>query len=244
MVEDLALRLATGVDIPIVECQITLHQPSIKEIGMFGESKYFLAMQCLCINKMMEMDSQDEQYKDVTNFQMFMTLLHDKKTAEQRDIVLDALSLLFPRYKIQVTPRALMFNFEKDNSIIDENNFSSLQEILRQISCLSDGAEGEFNPANEAAAEIARKLQRGRERVAAQKQQANGGKSSVFSQYLSILAVGLHIPLQNLLSMTVFQLYDLVERYTLYIDWDLYIRSRLAGGQPDNQPENWMKIIH
>nr|DAZ72865.1 MAG TPA: hypothetical protein [Caudoviricetes sp.] len=42
----------------------------------------------------------------------------------------------------------------------------------------------------------------------------------------------------------MYQLYDLVERYTLYLNWDLDIRQRLAGGTPDKPAENWMKNIH
>lgn len=30
----------------------------------------------------------------------------------------------------------------------------------------------------------------------------------------------------------------------LYVNWDLDIRSRLAGGKPESQCENWMKNIH
>lgn len=50
--------------------------------------------------------------------------------------------------------------------------------------------------------------------------------------------------LQNAMDLTMYQLYDLVERYTLYTDWDIDIRSRLAGGKPDSKPDNWMKNIH
>ena len=45
-----------------------------------------------------------------------------------------------------------------------------------------------FNPGDAKAREIAEKLMRGRQRVAAQKGQSN---TSIFSQYLSILTVGL-----------------------------------------------------
>jgi hypothetical protein len=31
------------------------------------------------------------------------------------------------------------------------------------------------------------------------------------------------------MNLTMFQLYDLVERYMAYINWDIDIRSRLAG---------------
>ena len=40
--------------------------------------------------------------------------------------------------------------------------------------------------------------------------------------------------LQDATELTMFQLYDLVERYMLYINWDMDIRCRLAGGKPDN----------
>jgi hypothetical protein len=50
--------------------------------------------------------------------------------------------------------------------------------------------------------------------------------------------------LQDAMDLTMFQLYDLIERYMLYLNWDMDIRSRLAGAKPDSQPENWMKNIH
>ena len=46
------------------------------------------------------------------------------------------------------------------------------------------------------------------------------------------------------MALPMFQLYDLVERYMLYINWDMEVRGRLAGGKPDSQPDNWMKNIH
>nr|DAF40483.1 MAG TPA: hypothetical protein [Caudoviricetes sp.]DAT10090.1 MAG TPA: hypothetical protein [Caudoviricetes sp.] len=39
-------------------------------------------------------------------------------------------------------------------------------------------------------------------------------------------------------------MYDLIERLSLYTNWDLDVRTRLAGGKPDQQPDNWMKNIH
>jgi hypothetical protein len=50
--------------------------------------------------------------------------------------------------------------------------------------------------------------------------------------------------LLDLRNLTVFQLYDLVERFMLYTNWDLDARTRLAGGKPDSKPDNWMKVIH
>jgi hypothetical protein len=52
------------------------------------------------------------------------------------------------------------------------------------------------------------------------------------------------MPLSEAMNLTMYQLYDLVERYTLYLNWDLDIRTRLAGGKPDSKPDDWMKNIH
>ena len=85
---------------------------------------------------------------------------------------------------------------------------------------------------------------RGRQRVAEQK--TNGANSaSVFSQYLSALTIGIQsMSLNDLMNLTMYQLFDLMERFQLYMAWDLDVRTRLAGGKPDTQAENWMKNIH
>ena len=127
--------------------------------------------------------------------------------------------------------------------MVDESNFEQLQEVLRQIFCinLAPMDQQAFNPAGEKAREFAQNLMRGRERVAAEKHDSD---SNIFSQYLSVLSIGLHMPLTSLTELTVFQLYDLIERFYLWMNWDLDVRSRLAGGKPDEKADNWMKNIH
>ena len=83
---------------------------------------------------------------------------------------------------------------------------------------------------------------RGRQRVAAQKGENN---DSAFGRYMSILTIGTNtMSFTDLSNLTIYQLYDIMERYTLYLNWDLDIRTRLAGGKPDSKPEDWMKAIH
>ena len=239
---DVRLALMAGTDIPVPECQLVIHQPTISEISFIGEEDFFVGVQTLCLNKTMFI--QDESVLDkVNNFQIFMTVMNDKATADKKAAVKKVLSLLLPKSTVLITPKSITVNTSKDSSMIDEENFEYLQEALKLIFCAKTGPMNQqaFNPANAKAKEIADKLMRGRQRVAQQKGELN---VSVFSQYLSILTIGLHIPITELLKTTMFQLYDLMERYTLYINWDIDIRSRLAGGKPENQPDNWMKNIH
>ena len=240
---DTRLALMCGTDFPVPECQLTIHQPRIKEIALIGETDFFSGIQCLCLNKTMFV--QDESLLATTsNFQIFMTVMSEKEAVEKKIAVQQVCTLLFPNMKVSFTPRSMIFVGENGMITLDETNFEYLQAAISSICCLKTGPmdQQSFNPANEQAKKIADKLMRGRQRVAAQKGEA---KNSLFSQYLSIITVGLNsMSLQDAMDLTMFQLYDLVERYMLYLNWDMDIRSRLAGAKPDSQPENWMKNIH
>ena len=241
---DTRLALMTGCDYPIPECQLTLHQPTIKEIGLIGENDFFTGSQCLSIYKSMFVTEDKSALDDINNFQIFMTVMRDKESMEKKHSVLQVLTLFFPKYdKVLFTPQSLLFQSKEGNVVIDENNFDFLQTAIREVTCSKSGPMDQqaFNPANDKAREIAEKLMRGRQRVAAQNGSAN---TSIFSLYLSILSVGLPMPVTDLVNCTMFQLYDLMERYSLYMNWDLDVRTRLAGGKPDSQPDNWMKNIH
>ena len=240
---DKRLALMCGTDIPVPECQIIIHQPSIKEIALIGESDFFSGIQCLCLNKSMFVKDESD-LADTSNFQIFMTIMSEKEAADKKFAVQQVCTLLFPKYKVSFTPRSIMIIGGEAPIMIDENNFEFLQAAITDICCLKTGPMDQqaFNPADAKAREIAEKLMRGRSRVAAQKGETN---ISIFSQYLSIITVGLNsMSLQNAMDLTMFQLYELVERYMLYINWDMDIRSRLAGAKPENQPDNWMKSIH
>ena len=240
---DIRLALMCGTDIPVPECQLVIHQPLIKEIALIGEREFFTGVQTFCIDKRMFV--QDKALLESTNnFQIFMTIMSEKETVDKKLAVQQVATLFFPEYKINFTPRSIIFSGKGGMITVDENNFEPLQDALTAICCLRSGPgdQQSFNPANDKAAEIARKLMRGRQIVAEQKGETN---TSIFSQYLSTLTVGLHsMSLQDLMDLTMFQLYDLVERYMLYINWDMDIRSRLAGAKPDSKPDNWMKNIH
>ena len=240
--DDIRLALMCGTDIPVPSLKGVIHQPKIKEIALIGESDFFIAVQCLNINK--DLISQDKTLiQNTNNFQIFMTIMSEKETKDKKIATQSLLTLLFPKHNILFTPRSIILQGEQ-NLTIDESNFQDLQDILKEVFCISNknNQQAGFNPANEKAREIAEKLMRGRKRVAELNGSAN---ASIFSQYLSILTVGLSsMSLQELMDLTMFQLYDLVERYQLYISWDIDIRSRLAGAKPDDKPDNWMKNIH
>lgn len=239
---DIRLALMCGIDIPVPELQVTLHQPTIKEIALIGEQDFFVAIQCLNVSKN-SLQQDKLVLQNVNNFQIFMTLMTEKETKDKKDATKSLLTLMFPKYNILFTPRSIML--QGDNPItIDESNFETLQNICKQVFCINNknNQEQGFNPGNEAARKIAEKLMRGRQRVAELSGQAN---ASIFSQFLSSLTIGIpSMSLQDLMNLTMYQLYDLVERYQLYVSWDIDIKSRLAGAKGEDKFDNWMKNIH
>lgn len=243
---DFRLALMTGIDIPIPELQLTIHQPTIKEISYMGESDFFTGLHCLCLNKR-TMIQDESLLQDMTNFQILMKVLEQSDSQEKKTAIKTLLSLLFPNYKAMLTPNSIIFNdmSTKETKMVDTNNFNYLQDIINEVLCTKNLLQGNkviYNPINDKAKEIANKLMQGRQKVAEIKGPA---KESVLGKYLSILTVGLNsMSLEHCVNLTLYQLLDLIERYHLYVEWDMDLRVRLAGGTPKSEPENWMKDIH
>lgn len=239
---DTRLAMICGTDIPVPSCQLVLHQPTLEEISFIGEKDFFSGAQTLCLHKTMFIEDK-VLLMTTTNFQIFMMIMSEKEAKEKKEAVKQVLTLLLPDYQVLFTPNSLVFKKDDITILIDEENFEDLQKALRAIFCMEDGPMDQqtFNPINDRAKQIADKIMKGRQKVAELKGNSN---ISVFTQYISMLTIGLHISMLELKRLTMFQLYDLVERFMLYINWDIDLRSRLAGAKPDEHPENWMKNIH
>ena len=111
--------------------------------------------------------------------------------------------------------------------------------------CLDNSGLGQqlsFNPKGEKAKEIAEKIMKAREKISKENNSENSGSS--LARYVSSLSICTSQGLKDLIKMSVYQIYDLLERYKLFNDWDLDIKIRLAGGKKENNIENWMKNIH
>lgn len=237
----------TGVDIPLPDFQTTIHIPRLKEIALIGESNFFTAVHYLCLDK--EMLVQDEiLLSSLSNFQVLMKVLEQSQDKEKKQAIIMLFKVLFPDYSAIITPNSIILNDQSNSRqiMIDDNNFSSLQSVLKEVLCVNSIYQGDniiYNPLNDRAREIAAKLMRGRQRVAAIKSQ--GSSESVLTRYISILTVGTHtLSVEDCSNLNLFQIFDLMERYNAFVEWDVDLRVRLAGGKPDKQVESWMRNIH
>ena len=132
---DYRLAMMCGTDLPVPECQLTVHQPKIKEIALLGEQTFFIGAQCLTLNKSMFVTEDKDVLTDITDFQIFMMVMNDKKAFDKKESTIKVLQLLFPTYKVMFSPRSLIFMKDGKNVTIDDSNFEYLQNIFKIIFC-------------------------------------------------------------------------------------------------------------
>lgn len=237
------LLLLSGNDIPFIEAQVNIHQPTIKEISLIGEESFHVGCQFLIFS----LDSLSEQDKislgNKTDFEVFMSIMNSKEKIQYRKDALLVLTLLFPNYEVKLTEKEIFLMGSAGAGRINNFNFDIFKEIISDMFVLKDTANGnEYNPADAYAKKIAEKLKKAKQKIAKQ----NGEdieKVAIFSRYVSILAVGEHKDINSLMNLTVPQLKNEFKRYQLKYQSDIYLQAKMAGAQDLEEVEDWMQDI-
>lgn len=248
---DLA-QIYAGCPVRIKECNIAITQPKIYDICAFGEDNFLMAVQTFTdtariVSPVKEGNSQLAMLED---FQVLMVILDEDKDFQKN--VKSFFEMIFPDYTVRFDPGSIcFFTEESENRIIGQinpMNFEIFEKILGEI-FLPQGTKTseDYNPANEIAAKIAEKLKKGnqlRQQMALEEGKDGG---SLFSNYISILSVGLAIPVQSLFNYTPFQLYDAFIRYTKKISFDMYQKvatTPMMDVSKMTEPDNWMDNLY
>ena len=235
------LSLQCGNDIPFPQAQITIHQPSIKEIGYIGEENFHIGSHFLVFDRNHLTEEDKTRLANKSDFEIFMSAMNSSDKAKHKTNAIMVLALLFPNYKIKIEHNQILLHLENFSSSINEQNFDSFEEILNQIFCLNI-QEGEFNPSDALAAKIAEKIKKGQQKRA--KKNENLTNISIYSKYISILSIGLKKDKNILNKYTIYQLRDEFERFQLKENYDVYVQAKLAGAQNLEEVKNWMDDLH
>lgn len=240
------LLLLSGNDIPFLEAQLIIHQPTIKEIAWIGEEAFFTGCSMINFSK----DNLPEQDKmsleDKTNFDILIAILRERNAVMQRnkDCIQMVLALIFPEYTITFNKESIILKKpeEEESHLIDNKNFDKFKEIFNKMLSFSKSDVQDYNPSGNMAKQIADKLRQRSQRLAQLK--GNDNKVDILSRYVSILAVGMNKDINSLLNYTMYQLFDEFERYQLKLSYDIYTQARMAGAKDLKEVEDWMKDIH
>lgn len=244
------LLLLSGNDIPFIEAGLVLHQPTIKEIGYIGESCFFTGLEMLNFSKNILPEEDKIHLESQSNFDILIAILREQKNAvmqKNRNCVLMVLALIFPLYSISFSLNAIEFkkDDEEETYYINNSNFDEFQNIISQMFDYEKSEGQDYNPGGDMAKKIADKLKKRHQRLAKAKAKGNENKKlTIFSRYVSILAVGEQKDMNSLLNYTVYQLYDEFKRYELKIGYDIYIQAKMAGAKDLKEVDDWMVDIH
>lgn len=235
------LQLITGINIPLKELKLEIRQPTIPEVAMLTEEKYFLALSLFRANK----KTLGIDKEEVTNWMIFKETLEQKIEGIENPkvFIINFLRLFVP--KINMGPRSLMIDIGEEIVNIEEENFDLFQQVVCEVGAafLLGKHEGEdFNPVNEHAAAIAEKMKAGRKRVAALKAlEGNIDESKGFlMKYVKAVATMTANSLEDVKKMTIFQLNEIVQTYLAWEGYDLDVKGRLAGAKGDAKLVHWM----
>ena len=237
------LMLMSGNDVPFPEAQVVVHPPRINEIAYIGEKDFFTGLHFLLFDKNNLSDEDKIDLEDQSNFHIFMSVINSREKAIHVTDSLMVLTLLFPQYEINIQHDKILLQKDNFSSSINEQNFSIFQNILKQIFYLNvEEEQGDFNPADALAKRIAEKIQKGKQKKLAAKEPPK--KIEIYGKYISILSVGLGKDKNDLMNYTVYQLNDEFKRYQLKMNWDMFIKAKLAGAENVEEVDNWMEDIH
>ena len=246
------LLLETKADIPFVEAQLQIYQPSIREISYMGEQNFFTAITSLTKNYQALLLNQDNfNSEEISNFEILMSIISEKIESSKLvfSAILQLFGLIFPGYKIIFIPRSILLqkedNQEEQPHIIDRNNFDIFSQIIYETFGVAGlgNVEKDYNPAGDRARAIAEKLRKRNEIIAKKRGQNDSDTFSLFGRYIEILAVGEQKDKNDLAQYSPYQIMEEFQRFQLKQTFDYTMQAKMAGGSNIKDAKDWMSEI-
>lgn len=241
----------SGQNVPVKECNLIITQPKIKDIVLYGEDEFLVGTQLLGHTEKMlqQMRQGNSELEIFSDFQLLLVVLKQEEVL--RDSVVQFLEFIFPDYRIKIEDSSIDFYKTQDEKEFIAGrlfafNFEVFQQTIADLFEPSNADQVDYNPANDAAAEIARKLEAGRARKN-QMQSNKEGPQSLFGRYTSILSIGLQMDINIFYNYTPFQLYDAFNRYFSKVSSDLYTKvstTPLMDVSAMEQPKDWVRNLY
>lgn len=248
------LLLLSGNDIPFIKAQISIHQPTLKQIAYIGEDTFYTGCQYLNFSKQNLSEQDKNHLRDLDDFEVLMTIIKNNDIAMKKNktCMQFVLLLLFPEYKVDFLPTSIMLSRQQEDNtreshLLDKDNYSQFKGILKEIFCLTQvtGDTDKYNPGGPQAKALVQKFKKRQKKLAELKNRRKQKQTiSIISQYVSILSVGQKKDMNKLLQYTVYQLFDEFRRFRLKEQYDLYVKAKMAGAKDLEEIENWMGDIH
>jgi hypothetical protein len=207
----------------------------IGEIVEIGYVKYQQLMNVFALEVEDILKDIPEEFNDVTIFDLFL----NSGISELYNLLIDSINLFFHPKNLQVIKDDNLIFI--DDKIINRNNWTQISNIVKLQNCFKK--EEKYNPADPRTAELLRKRDEARNKIA--KAKGSDGDSLNFSDLVSILSAnGNGIDIFNVWDLTFYSFNNQFARMKMLEEYDISIRSLLAGAKSEDVDlKHWMSKI-
>lgn len=236
----------SGQDIFLEECNVVLTQPKIKDIVLLGEEDFLLCSQTFAKIDGLSIGIREENpvFQEASDFQIFLVMVKQQESLYES--MQKFFKMIFPMYEVKIDEG--LINFYYENNIVGQIhnfNFIFVREMIQElfIPKIKGQEEIEYNPSNEKAKEIEKKLKAGRAKAAMANMKDEDKNASLFARFCSVLSIGLSLDINTLYNCTPYQIFDMFNRYSLKIKSDFYSKvatTPFMDVSKMEQPEDWM----
>ena len=223
------LRLLHSLPIILGDNLCLVYPVTLSEIAQLGEEKFFHMLNLLTITT--------EDINAETAMSPFDFLLVNSVNSDFFLELQNAFST-FIREEITILPRERAIRI--GDKLMYEKDFIQLQKILSLQNNLEEDKDSMSNPADAEAARIIAKIKEGKEKI---------GKNEMkveLSDLVSCLAAkGNGINIFNVWELSYYSFNDMFKRLKMIEDYDVNMRSILAGADPKKvQLKHWIRNIN
>lgn len=227
---DLDLKLKMISNVPIIIDGISIYPVFIKQIAEFGYKKYNQAIKILCISKQEIESLINEKISPIEFLQMNMIFDPNVK------IVLNKILSLICKANVVYSDK--QEGFVIGGRLLDKNNFNEVIDIIRKINSIENTNDPIENPSNEKAKMILQKRRKARMKL-----MRNNNSDEVLNlcDLVSIVAVGLKLPIYTVTEYSIYQLLDQFKRLMAKENYETSISSLLHGANKnDLELKHWV----
>lgn len=230
--DDIKLKLLAGVGFEVEG--IGMIEPlKLIDIVNVGYSKYEMMLGNLIFD-VSDLKNDDLNWSDLDTFTIIASNILYGKNDEYTKMILDAFKFFLKR-EVSIFNDGVNFGFMiGQDSFIDKYAFEDIKKVLKWQNCVKKEADEFANCINSKAEEIKQKILKGRKSLVSDKEQVH------FSDLVSAVAAhgNNNLNITNIWNITMYQFNNQFARMQMIEDYDLNIRSLLAGASSNDVKVN------
>ena len=260
----------SGGQVVVKSCNIIIQPPKVKDVLIFGETTFFTLVEMLSdpdklFNQVVE---EHPEFAETAPFQMLIEFLQHPESHELQSDLLNFLYFICPDYdKVQIDKTGIKFlQFDEDqnkdvikgmvNQFSCEGFGTTLKELFSIENAVSnDKFDYNIDKNNAKAVALVKQFEEGRKKVERLKRKNRGEEEdsnrSILTNIASILSVALNQTPDNILNLTLFQMFNIFHRWLLKRQYDIYEQGVLLNPwaskddiDEDNVPKEWTQDFY